>query len=474
MRGLWSGTAAVLVLAASLPAQTLVIGVDPRVELMSTVFRLAEAGEFVNNDLTGYAAAADAQFGRFRDHEVVRIARELRAANGVGYDAVMGMAAHLEFGERVTLRGPLEGPDRSLDARWTSDGARRFVAALDRFATESRFRDFLVAQRAFHDSASARLAALVEQRVSPSWFDRFFGTRAADRFVLVPGLLNGGGSFGPRVEGGTGPDELWAIIGAWTKDSLGVPTFPEARAATIAHEFAHSYVNPMVAKHLGRFEPFAASCPQVATIMREQAYHCWKTVVDESIVRASALAWTRAHGTAHEAMMARGTEEGRGFVWTGELADSLEAWHRARGPAASWERDIPRLAAWFAGLGPRIPAMQAAFDARRPTVVRSSIADGAVDVTPGEVVLEVTFDRPMVTGWSITRPASAPADVLTPSFRTPSMSADSLTFRVTMTLESGKAYAFALNGPLGGGFRTSDGVPLAATPIRFQTRSAAD
>jgi hypothetical protein len=87
----------------------------------------------------------------------------------------------------------------------------------------------------------------------------------------VPGLLNGGGSFGPRVVSGNGPDELWAIIGAWTKDSLGVPIFPDGRAATIAHEFAHSYVNPVVAHHLDRFALFAEHCPQVAAIMREQA-----------------------------------------------------------------------------------------------------------------------------------------------------------------------------------------------------------
>jgi hypothetical protein len=168
MRRWWSGAVMLMTLAGTLPAQTMVIGVDPRVELMATVFRLAEAREFVNNDLVGYADAVDAHFGPFRNHDVVRIARELRAANGVGYDAVMGMAAHLEFGDRVSLRGDLDGPTRTLDVRWTNDGARRFVTALNQFATESRFRDFRASQRAFHDSASARLAALVERRVSPA------------------------------------------------------------------------------------------------------------------------------------------------------------------------------------------------------------------------------------------------------------------------------------------------------------------
>ncbi|HET9134773.1 MAG TPA: DUF4932 domain-containing protein [Gemmatimonadales bacterium] len=455
-------------------AQSLTVGVDPRVELMAIVFRLAGATEFVNNDLVGYAAAVDAHFAPFAGHEVVQVARELRRTHGIGFDKVMGMAAHLTLGEHVTLRGALEGPTRTLDARWPTAGAQRFVAALDRFVTEARFREFLAAQRGYHDSASARLSALVARRVAPDWFDRFFGVRGSERFILVPGLLNGGGSFGPRVSPGDGPDELWAILGTWASDSSGIPLFPDGHAFTIAHEFAHSYVNPMVAKHLALFEPFAAGCPQLEAAMRAQSYVCWKTIVDESIVRATSLAWARAHGTPHEARMRQGEEEGRAFVWTGELADSLEAWHRARGPEVSWERDIPRLAAWFAGLGPRIPALQAAFNARRPNVVRTSIANGATGVATGEVVLEVTFDRPMVRGWSITRLEGVAADEAPPAMRAPSISPDSLTFRVTMTLEAGKAYAFALNGPLGGGFRSSDGVPLAATPIRFQTGSSAD
>jgi hypothetical protein len=49
--------------------------------------------------------------------------------------------------------------------------------------------------------------------------------------------------------------------------------------------------------------------------------------------------------------------------------------------------------------------------------VRTSIAAGATELPAGEVVLEVTFDQPMVRGWSITRVEGAPADEVAPTMR---------------------------------------------------------
>ncbi len=45
------------------------------------------------------------------------------------------------------------------------------------------------------------------------------------------------------------------------------------------------------------------------------------------------------------------------------------------------------------------------------------------------------------------------------------------TLRITVALERGQEYSFQLNTPKGDGFRTADGVPLEAYPIRFRTQS---
>ena len=65
--------------------------VDPRVELMSIIFRLAGNPEYnMPNSQSPYADDVAAHFGPFRDHPVVKLARKLRQEHGVSYDAVMG------------------------------------------------------------------------------------------------------------------------------------------------------------------------------------------------------------------------------------------------------------------------------------------------------------------------------------------------------------------------------------------------
>ncbi len=451
------------------PSPQLVVGVDTRVELLSIVFRLAGAPEYVNNDLTGYAAAVDQHFASHRDHPVVQHARALRSSIGISHDAVMMMATHLEALPGLAERVAFDDTTIVLHQRWRPTEARAFAAALRQFVVDAQVERFFAEQEPFYHAASERLRALVERSIEPQWFEDFFGAGAGDRFVLVPGLLTGGGSFGPRVAPNEGPEELWAIIGTWTHDSTGTPTFPESRAYTIAHEFAHSFVNPVIARHRSQFERFATGCEAVADLMAPQAYRCWKTVVDESVVRATSVVWARANLSAADARMAEQSEQGRGFFWTGELADSLEAWRTTRTPGTSWEDDVDRLGRWFVALGDRLPVMREEFESRRPRVVATSIPDTATDVDPTSRLLVVTFDRPMVRGWSIQALQGPAGPLPVPAFRAPRMSADSLRFEIEMELEPGTEYGFALNDAFGGSFRSAEGVPLERTTLRFRT-----
>lgn len=54
------------------------VKVDEKVEVATIVARLAGFEEFIHNDIKGYADDVDAHFGKFRDHEMIRFAKELR------------------------------------------------------------------------------------------------------------------------------------------------------------------------------------------------------------------------------------------------------------------------------------------------------------------------------------------------------------------------------------------------------------
>ena len=74
--------------AASAPPR-LRVSVDPRVELMSLLFRLAGNYEYNQAKVVSYTADVNKQFNPFRDHPTVQLARKLRTSRGIGYDAPM-------------------------------------------------------------------------------------------------------------------------------------------------------------------------------------------------------------------------------------------------------------------------------------------------------------------------------------------------------------------------------------------------
>lgn len=62
-------------------------------ELVSIAFRLADAPEYVNNEIPDYVSAIDTYFSKYKDHELFPYIKGLREKHGISYDAVMCAAA---------------------------------------------------------------------------------------------------------------------------------------------------------------------------------------------------------------------------------------------------------------------------------------------------------------------------------------------------------------------------------------------
>ena len=102
------------------------IRVDPRVELLSVLFRLAGNPEYNQGKVPTYTADVEKQFGPFREHAAVRLARKLRQSHGVSYDACMSMAVHLTDVDELQTIVPLSPWPAGLDRRWTPDDVEKF------------------------------------------------------------------------------------------------------------------------------------------------------------------------------------------------------------------------------------------------------------------------------------------------------------------------------------------------------------
>jgi len=324
------------------------VKVDPRVELLSLIFRLAGNPEYSQAKVRAYAQDADKQFDGFRNHAVVNLARKLRRNDGVSYDAVMSLAVHLKDAEGLELAGPLEPWPADLDARWKPETVKQFLAAARQFVRAAGFKQFCEQHRGLYDTTAGRLRALLEKRAHLEWYQGYFGERPGATFRTVPGLLNGGCCYGPRWREPQGREALYCILGVWKTDGEGLPEFTPDTLGTLVHEFCHSFANPIIARHETELSAAGEKIfRHVAERMRSQAYGTAGTMLRESLVRACTVRFHRQFEGAEAARRAAQSEASRGFVWTADLARLLEEYEGQRGKYPTLDSFAPRVVAFF-------------------------------------------------------------------------------------------------------------------------------
>jgi hypothetical protein len=331
--------------------------VDPRVEAISILFRLAGNNEYRQCRLAEYDKAIREHFDEHSDHEAVRFAKELRSRRGVGYDAPMALAVQLEKGFSFRSRKPLEAWPWGIDARWTREDVEAFLEKLRLFAKDTEFERFFAERKPLYE----RLAAVGRKGIAEvdlkGWFDGFFGARSDTVFRLVMAPTNGPSNYGTRyepVETGE-PREVYAILGIWATDASGNAEFAEGQLSTVVHEFCHSYVNPIVDAHLPELRAAGERIfPKVEEQMRAQAYPSWEIMMRESGVRACETWFVGDRFGEARRRASIAYQEGRGFLWTGDLVALLDTFAGEREKYPTFEAFFPRFVEFFEAYAEKI------------------------------------------------------------------------------------------------------------------------
>lgn len=444
--------------------------VDPRVELMSIIFRLAGNSEYnMPVSKSPYADEVEKQFGPFREHPVVQKARELHGSRGISYDAVMNMAVHLTDAVGLKERIPLHKPGTGLDSRWTVTEARDFLSKSRSFVKDAKFAEFIEQHREFYAAASARFGEALGTESLKGWFDAYFGRKSPVEFHVIVGLLNGGGCYGPSLKSAGGPTDMYAIIGAWKFDGKGLPIWESDIIDTVVHEYCHSYTNPLVEAHLNEMRKAADKIHRTcAAQMSRQAYGTAETLLYESMVRACTVRYLRVNVGRLAGWKAEKAEAGRGFVWVGDLAKLLEQYEKDRKTYPNLEAFMPKVVDFFNQYAAKLPAVSAtAQDA--PKIVSMVPANGATDVDPALTEIKVTFDQPMLDhNWAVV--GGGPHFPDTPEPPHYDKARKVLTLRVR--LKPSWSYDLWLNRGEYNSFRSDTGVQLEPVHVTFTTRSA--
>ncbi len=448
--------------------RTVEVRVDPRVELVSIVFRLAGNPEYSQGRVKSYLKDIDTHFQPVRQHEAIRCAAGLRAKYGVSFDACMSIAVHMRTGQGWGPRFPLEPRPEGLDGRWREKSAETFLADLSEFVKESRFDRFLEEHRELYETTAKRMETLLGEEAHLEWFDQFFGARPEARFAVIPALVNGGSCYGPHVKCPGGREEYYCILGVWKTDWTGQPAFDATMIDTIIHEFCHSYANAIIDRHEAPLRaPGEAIFAHVADAMQRQAYGAWKTMLYESLVRASVVRYLDRFEGRAAAQREVGRQNQRGFVWVEELSELLEEYEQSRTDYPTLDEFAPRIVEFFDRFAKKFVAEQAAAAASRPKVVSTTPESGDQEVDPALSRIRVEFDRPMrdkswsMCGWGESLPETTGQISYDESRRV---------WTAAVRLKADHEYRFSLNSRMFHGFKSADGVPLEPVEVHFKTK----
>jgi len=322
--------------------------VDKRVELLSIVFRLAGSHEYSQNLFPKYVESIEIHFDEFKSHDLIKYVKDELLEDGIGFSSVMSMAIHITEPPNINpIITPF--PYKSLEEPWGKESSIKFLKLLNEFYTDADCETFFKNNKELYKTASNRFKK-VYQNLDLEWYQNFYGAKPKGEFRIINGLGNGGANYGPKIFSQNGNEVIYAIMGTWSVDSIGTPTYEIGDYfPTLLHEFNHSFVNHLVEKYRSELQESGTIIfDKVKDEMNKQAYGNWKTMYDEALVRAAVIKYMKDHSYDKRTIENELNEQlSSSFLWTDELVKELDRYHTNRDRYPSLASFMPEIVKFF-------------------------------------------------------------------------------------------------------------------------------
>lgn len=332
-------------------AQPVFPQVNENVELMSILSRMAGFPEY-RMDMAGqYIKDMDSYFKDNAEHPAVTYMKELRNKHGISFDAVMSMAIHLN--NRNGTLSLIEEDASTLEKRWKNVDKDEFLSNLNRFYRDTRFNEFFKAHKDLYEKGIKSYQDNVIDHFDIGWYADFYGTEPQETFSVIIGFCNGGGNYGVNRQIKGKMKEVFAIVGYYVNEE-GTPIYTKDHLSTLIHEFNHSFINHFLdeskyPEHVNELEPAATDLfASSRWSMSRQAYNNWKTMANESLVRAAVICYMLDKGYGAEEIRSELSEQiQRNFRWMPELVCLLRKYEKKQSRYGSFEGFYPNIIDFF-------------------------------------------------------------------------------------------------------------------------------
>ena len=285
---------ALLIACLSVKAQSVIPQVSENVELMSILSRIAGYPEYSMDAAGQYIKDMDIFFKDKTEHPAVLYMKELRNKYGISYDAVMSMAVHLE--NRDGILSLVEEETSTLDERWNDVDKDEFLSHLNSFYNEAKFNEFFKSHKDIYEKGIKSFQTNVTDYFNIDWYSGFYGGEPQENYSIIIGFCNGGGNYGANRQLKGQKKDVFAIVGYFVNDE-DVPMYNRRFLPTLIHEFNHSFINHYLdedkyPEHVKELESAATDLFNSSQwSMKMQAYGNWKTMINESVVRAAVVCY---------------------------------------------------------------------------------------------------------------------------------------------------------------------------------------
>lgn len=321
--------------------------VDERVELLSIAFRLAGSKEYCEKKFPKYIDNIETHFNNYKSHDLIEYIKTELQQKGIGYDAVMKMAISISEPPNMKPLEPLS--DKFPEQRWGKQYAKTFLGLLNQFYKDADCETFFKENAEIYKIASNRFDK-VYQNLDLEWYQDFYGQKPKGEFRIINGLSNGHSNYGPKIMLSSGKEIIYAIMGTWSVDSLGLPEFPiDNYFPTLLHEFNHSFVNHIVEEYHSELHKSGQIIfNQVQDKMNNQAYASWETMCSETLVRASVIKYLKDHNSNKELIEEELNHNLKnGFLRIDKLVLELERYSNNREEYPTLESFMPEIVEHF-------------------------------------------------------------------------------------------------------------------------------
>lgn len=440
--------------------------VDERVELLSIVFRLANAKEYNSTRFKIYTDKIEKHFEKYKNHELINFIKQIREENGIGYDAVMKMAIHL--GSAPKFIPLMKITDSIPEKRWGRNNSEKFIKLLKAFYKDAHCKDFFKENLELYAIVSNKFLPIFEY-IDLNWYKSFYGKAPTEKFVIVNGLGNGRGNYGPDIVFKNKARKVYAIMGTWSVDSLGMAKFDLNNYFPILlHEFNHSFINSLVEKNINKFKNSGEKIYDVVgKQMQDQAYGEYKTMLCEALVRASVIKYMKDHDFKQvEIEKEIQSQLNKGFLWINELENELEKYSRQRESYPTLESYMPNIISAYNDYAKNILEYEMTFDKERPNIISiNEFKNFDKNVNSKINLFTINFDKPLRgTGYSINYGEKGKSYF--PEISNITYSKDRKSVIMNVKLTANKDYQFIVSGM---SFVSEKGLPIKDYLIEFKT-----